>query len=115
MIEIFIAFLGGSALAALISQVGEYIRERKRYQERSDDEALKELAAIQEAVRYLLYDRIRSLGGKFLGDGTVDFDDRRILNNMHEVYHKKLKGNGDLDILIGEVNKLPLNSDKKGV
>lgn len=112
MIEIFLAILGGSALAALISQVGEYIRERKRHQEQDDSRAMEELSAIEEALRYLLYDRIRFLGSKYLSSGEVDFDDRRILNNMHEVYHSKLHGNGDLDILMGEVNKLPLDSNK---
>lgn len=115
MIEIFLAVLGGSALAALISQIGEYIRERKRHQEQDNSKAMKELSTIEEAIRYLLYDRIRFLGGKYLIAGEVDFDDRRILNNMHEVYHTKLRGNGDLDILMGEVNKLPLEQNGKGV
>lgn len=115
MIEIFLAVLGGSALAALISQVGEYIRERKRNQEQGNSRAMKELSAIEEAIRYLLYDRIRFLGGKYLIAGEVDFDDRRILNNMHDVYHMKLGGNGDLDILMSEVNKLPLVPNGKGV
>ena len=108
MVEIILAVLGGSALAALISQIGEYFRERKNHQEKDQDEESEDIKIIKEALCYLLYDRIRYLGEKYLENGTVDFDDRRILNNMHQVYHNKLGGNGDLDNLIKNVNKLPL-------
>ena len=56
----------------------------------------------------MLYDRIRYLGLKYIQDGAVDFDDRRILKEMHDCYHERLGGNGDLDNLMREVNRLPL-------
>lgn len=115
MVQLCVAFLGGTALSALISQIGEYVRERKRFKEQDDSRAMKELSAIEEAIRYILYDRIRYLGGSFLRSEEIDFDDRRNLNNMHSVYHEKLGGNGDLDILMDEVNKLPLKINEKGV
>ena len=60
------------------------------------------------ATRAALLDRIQHLGQAYISDGEVDFDDRRRLNNMHSVYHSGLGGNGDLDVLMREVNALPL-------
>ena len=40
--------------------------------------------------------------------GVPRVDDRRVLNEMHHCYHDGLGGNGDLDNLMQEVNKLPL-------
>ena len=44
----------------------------------------------------------------YSANGAVDFDDRRILNQMHKSYHDGLGGNGDLDNIMSEVNRLPL-------
>jgi len=55
-----------------------------------------------------LYDRIRFVALSYIEEGEVDFDDRRILNDMHRSYHVGLNGNGDLDELMKQVNKLPL-------
>lgn len=69
------------------------------------DETIEALAI---GVRVILMDRIRYLGQEYIKDGEVDFDDRRLLNQMHSVYHNTLGGNGDLDILMKEVDELPL-------
>ena len=55
-----------------------------------------------------MLDRIRYLGQKYIEAGEIDFDDRRILNAMHDSYHNGLGGNGDADVVMQEVNKLPL-------
>lgn len=62
------------------------------------------------AIRYVLYDRIRYIALSYLADGDVDFDDRRILRDMHSSYHNGLGGNGDLDKLMEAVDKLPLKA-----
>ena len=66
------------------------------------------ITAFRTALKWVLYDRIRYLGQAYIHDGKVDFDDRRILHEMHQCYHNGLGGNGDLDSLMNEVNKLPL-------
>ena len=68
----------------------------------------KKTDAQSEAIKYILYDRIRYLGQAYIAEREIDFDDRRILNDMHHSYHFGLKGNGDLDTLMEEVNHLPL-------
>ena len=66
------------------------------------------ITALKVGLKWVLYDRIRYLGQRYISDGKVDFDDRRILNEMHKSYHEGLSGNGDLDNLMAEVNRLPL-------
>lgn len=117
--EILIAILSGGAAVAMIEGIREGIA--RRYERRERKEALAERkieqrltkmeaqnTAQSEALKFILYDRIRYLGQAYISDGEIDFDDRRILNAMHEAYHGGLNGNGDLDNLMRGVNALPL-------
>lgn len=100
--------LASSVLSALINQLGEGIRQKRKHKYDTDDEETKELKAIKDGLKWVMYDRIRHLGMAYIMDGAVDFDDRRILNEMHKSYHDGLGGNGDLDKLIESVCELPL-------
>ena len=82
-------------------------KQKKSEQERLETTE-KKLDALKIGVRIILLDRIQHLGQAYIRDGEVDFDDRRRLNDMHSVYHSSLGGNGDLDVLMHEVNSLPL-------
>lgn len=79
-------------------------KEESAWKKRTD----RTIDALAVGVRVILMDRIRYLGQEYIKDGEVDFDDRRLLNQMHSVYHNTLGGNGDLDILMKEVDELPL-------
>ena len=100
--------LGGSAVAALINAVAEGIRQRRKRKYDKADGKDKNIEALKAGLKWVLYDRIRHLGQRYIAAGFVDFDDRRILNEMHGSYHDGLGGNGDLDNLMGQVNRLPL-------
>ena len=127
----FLTLISGGAFGALISAVSSYIiyrlrrrdgrelrRERAENTEKNRAESrmnskwkpsiIVKVDALTEGMKYVLYDRIRFLAQEYISDGEVDFDDRRILGNMHRSYHGGLSGNGDLDILMREVNSLPL-------
>lgn len=106
--DILIAVLGGSAVAALINQLGEYIRARKTHEETTETKEDEDIKALKEAMKFLLLDRIKYLGQTYIKAQEIDFDDRRILHAMHNIYHNSLDGNGDLDALMDQVNKLPL-------
>ena len=110
MTEIIIAVLGGSALAALINQLGETYRAKKKRQAVKEDRHDDDYIAMKKALMYVILDRIRYLGQVYIKDGTIDFDDRRLLHEMHDVYHNGLGGNGDLDALMDEINRLPLKT-----
>lgn len=86
----------------------EKILEKIEQLEENDEKTDKQSQKQSEALKFLLYDRIRHLGQCYISEKAVDIDDRRILNDMHRSYHEGLGGNGDLDILMKEVNSLPL-------
>lgn len=100
--------LGGSTISALVNQIGDGIREKKRRQYDRSDEKDKELEALKAGMKWVIFDRIRFIGHSYIKAKEIDFDDRRILNEMHKCYHDGLNGNGDLDNLMHEVNSLPL-------
>ena len=119
MSEIIITVISGGSVVAIIEGVREWLawnRNRKAVKEdRATEEAVEKVKTLEEKVdalveanRYILYDRIRYLGQCYIDEREIDFDDRRILNKMHESYHDGLDGNGDLDTLMEEVNHLPL-------
>lgn len=126
MNETVLAILSGGVFVAVIEGVREYLswrRSRKAVKEdRAEDEKLRsqtvavkkikdledKVNALVESQKYILYDRIRFLGQSYIEEQEIDFDDRRILNDMHHSYHFGLEGNGDLDTLMEEVNHLPL-------
>jgi len=108
IIAIVGGLLGGSAVAALINAIAEGIRQRRKRKYDKLDGKDKDNQALKDGLKWVLYDRIRFLGQHYITAGSVDFDDRRILNEMHGCYHDGLGGNGDLDNLMGEVNRLPL-------
>ena len=132
MTEILIGFVSGGALAALIKVLADRFAWKRKRQadkedkvERKQEEAERQasikseerleciedtIGALKEGMKFMLYDRIRYLGQAYIAEKAIDFDDRRILNNMHHTYHFGLSGNGDLDTLMEEVNRLPLKT-----
>lgn len=134
MNDIIISVISGGAVVAIIEGVREALKwrrqrkatkedraeEKEEYRQHQADLKIQErlqiietqLKAQSEAMKYVLYDRIRYLGQAYISEGEIDFDDRRILNDMHRSYHSGLCGNGDLDVLMQEVNHLPLKKGK---
>lgn len=66
-----------------------------------------------EAQKVITKERIRYLGTCYLYANEVSLDDKLNLREMHAAY-KNLGGNGDLDEILSEVQKLPLAKTKKG-
>lgn len=90
--------------AQIIERLDKIENKIEELQQRSD--------AQKEGLKFVLYDRIRHIGTCYVKEKQVDIDDRRILNDMHKSYHYGLDGNGDLDLLMSEVNSLPLKIEK---
>lgn len=132
--EVFYAVLSGGVMVAIIEGIRECLawrRNRKaikedRMEEKAEAEEMQaaidtdnrlkkvedKVDAIVESQKFIMFDRIRYLGQAYINEKEIDFDDRRILNNMHNSYHNGLGGNGDLDTLMEEVNHLPLKTNK---
>ena len=75
---------------------------------RVETEQEKKINGLQAGLRVVLLDRIQYLGQSYLADGEISFDDRRRLHRMHDAYHTGLNGNGDLDVIMAQVDRLPL-------
>lgn len=71
----------------------------------------KNIEALMSGVKWILYDRIKCLGFACIKEGKVSFNDRHALSEMHRIYHDELKGNGDLDKVMAEVDKLPMEGE----
>ena len=110
MENIWVILLSGVS-AAGVSVIGNIVLHRLTrhdQQEAAKAEADAKLRAIARGVMFLELDKIKSLGLKYISEGVVDYDDRRLLHKMHHNYHTELGGNGDLDAIMAEVDKLPL-------
>lgn len=62
--------------------------------------------ALIVADRTILYDRIKHLAKAYIKRGWISVEEYEDLKRMHSVYHDELNGNGFLDNIMEEVNKL---------
>lgn len=63
--------------------------------------------AMVEALKVLMVDRVRYLGQCYVTQGEITLADKETLEEMHRAY-KALGGNGHLEIIMDEVEGLPL-------
>ena len=73
----------------------------------------EEIKALQRTVnalivadRTILYDRIKHLAKSYIKRGWISVEEYEDLKRMHKVYHDDLGGNGFLDSIMAEVDKL---------
>lgn len=92
MIEIIIAVIGSGALSAIIS--GIFNRLDKQHEK-------------DDAINLLLYHDIKTECKEYIAQKSIDSDGLEVLTKMHTTYHRR-GGNGYLDKLMHEVNKLPI-------
>lgn len=131
LVTVLLGVLGGTAMAALINQVGESRRQKKQREaakeDKKDDTGARldaidkrlagieatqaeqgtQLQGLRASEKAVLSDRIKWLGTKYMEAGEVEFEDRRNLHELHTAY-KSLGGNGDYNILMADVDELPL-------
>ena len=131
MVLAFVCGGGGLALIEWARDSSKFNRERKAQKEdrmetkkdelaelktavdtlsKQQKEVLDQLSAQRDALKCVLLDRIIELGQEYISDGSIDFDDRRRLREMHDSYHHGLKGNGDADAIMKSVDALPLKN-----
>ena len=81
-------------------------------QEERLDKVEESMHYISEGIKNLLLDKLLYLGGKYVDRNYVSFDDRKRLRDMYTAY-KNLKGNGDADIIMKAVDKIPFENAEK--
>lgn len=128
MQEFIIGVLGAGIGAGIMTIIQMFIKRKwskeDKQEEKEDklaaltaqlEDVNKKLDALSQDVGHvkianqsILSDRIQWLGTRYLEDGEIDFEDRRILKNLHNSYHDHCGGNGDFDELMKDIYALPL-------
>jgi phosphoenolpyruvate synthase/pyruvate phosphate dikinase len=102
-------------LVKISKDLEEYIKRQDEFDgklvKRMEDMEAQN-AAQNEGMKHVLLDRILYLGQSYIKKGEVTFDERKRLGDMHNVYHKRLEGNGDADAVMDAVYNLPLSQKK---
>lgn len=111
------ALIAGGVAAAIVKLAESVIvarvhikaqEERMSHAEKQVKDILASVQTNTYAMRVLLRDRIKYLSRSYITVGVIAYDDRRDLFKMHGVYHNELGGNGDLDSLMQQVERLPI-------
>lgn len=122
--EFLKTFLGGAGGAALVAGLFALIQWRLNRKAQKEDKAAdrevvscaargREIKQLQDTVnalivadRTILYDRIKHLAKSYIKRGWITVEEYEDLKRMHKVYHDDLNGNGFLDSIMEEVDKL---------
>lgn len=116
--------IAGACGAALVNGLFGVLQWRLNRKAQKEDEAAErdavscaergaEIERLQNTVnslivadRMILYDRIKHLAKAYIKRGWISVEEYEDLKRMHSVYHNELNGNGFLDNIMEEVNKL---------
>lgn len=100
--------LGGGFSAALVSGLIQLLLWRLNRKAAKEDKCNEGDNQVKNALRILLYDRIKYLGRCYIDQGFVIADDLEDIVEMHKCYHDDLDGNSFLDTLMAQVKALPI-------
>lgn len=121
-VTLLVALIGASS-GAITAFVNSRIDARKKKMEQEDgtkrilgklDEMESKINGIEDRLnglensqRIILHDRITWLAAKYCESGEISFSDYEIIKQMHSIYHNDLHGNGFLDSIMEDVDRLP--------
>ena len=106
--QILALIIGGVFSGAFLSSLVQLIIWKLNRKAAKDDKACDGDKQIKNALRILMYDRIKYLGRCYIEKGFITADDLEDLVAMHKCYHDDLDGNGFLDTLMAQVKALPI-------
>lgn len=99
LVQIAAACLGSSGLTAIVLAV---LQRRWSCQDKQD--------ALVAGLKVLTVDRVRYLGRSYISNHSITLDDKENLQDMYRAY-KALGGNGHLETVMAEVERLPVKDD----
>lgn len=99
VIQIVVACLGSSGLTAIVLAV---LQRKWACQDRQN--------AIVDGLKVLTVDRVRYLGRNYINNHSISLEDKENLQDMYRAY-KALGGNGHLETIMGEIERLPVRED----
>lgn len=102
--EIVIGILGAGIGAGIMTILQMWLQRKwkKEDAEKIDPNLVK---ALVESQKVMMVDRIRYLGGHYIQTGEISLEEKETLHEMHKAY-RALGGNGHLDTVMEEVDKL---------
>lgn len=96
--------MGSSGITAIIlALLQRKWKKEDRHNEKQD--------AIIDGLKVLTVDRVRYLGKSYIDRGYITLWEKENIREMHKVY-KALGGNGHLDTVMKEVDKLDTRADE---
>ena len=105
--EFLQTLLSGSVGAGIMAIIVAALQRRWKKKDDKDD-AIK---ALVNAQKVMMVDRVRYLGAKAVERGEITLDEKENLHDMYASY-KSLGGNGHLETVMKEVDKLPITGDR---
>ena len=116
-----VAVIGSSAMASLVTLLSEAVKRRWKKKDRAEEkeeeaekitperiaEIERKIDALVNCQKVFAIDKIRYLGLCYIGSGGVSLEEKETLQEMHDAY-EGLGGNGHLDTVMDEVDKLPV-------
>lgn len=100
IVAIVAACLGSSGLTAIVLAV---LQRKWSCQDKQD--------ALVAGLKVLTVDRVRYLGRSYIKAQSISLDDKENLEDMYRAY-KALGGNGHLETVMDEVERLPVTEGK---
>lgn len=104
--DVLIGVLSAGVGAGLMGILQLYL-QRKWKKEDAEKIDPKLVRALVEAQKVTMVDRVRYLGGKYIQTGEISLEEKETIHEMHAAY-RALGGNGHLDTVMDEVDKLPV-------
>lgn len=112
IITTIITVLGSSGTTAIILAL---LQRKWAKSDKKDAQKVREdtkLDAVVDGLKVLTVDRVRYLGQCYIERHEISLEDKENLKDMYDAY-KKLGGNGHLEVVMAEVNRLPIVDKSK--
>lgn len=104
--EILIGVLGAGIGSGFMAILQAWLQRKWRKEDKKDER----IDALVSAQRVLMIDRVKHLGKHYIDIGEINLEDKENLQEMYRAY-KGLNGNGHLDTVMREVEKLKVVGD----
>lgn len=105
MSEGIIALLSAGFGSGIMAIILAWLNRKWAKQDKQDDR----MDAVVDALKEIMIDRVRWLGKRYIAEHGISLEDKESIEGMFKAY-KSLGGNGHLDTVMDEVERLPVRS-----
>lgn len=101
ILDLIIGLLGAGIGSGIMMIFHAYLQRKWQ----KEDKSTEKMDAQTEALKVLMIDRVKNLGKSYIRQGYIDIDDKETMKEMYHSY-KRLGGNGHLQTIMDEINRL---------